>query len=151
MNENKTAKALQWVVNQIPDFKPKTNAEKFILTVKLYCDAGVKEIKRLEAENAELKKRLENAVELHDIFNKDIIAILYDEHKNPNLLKAKVVGVGIDTYILLDGKIDILLDILCENGDSHFLSGRQYKKEWFLIDDRAAAEARLAELRGGRE
>ena len=46
----KIAKALQWVVNQIPDFKPKTNEEKFIFAIKLYCDAGVKEIKRLEAE-----------------------------------------------------------------------------------------------------
>lgn len=55
MNENKIAKALQWVVNQIPDFKPKTNDEKFILAVKLYCDAGVKEIKRLEAELQKLK------------------------------------------------------------------------------------------------
>lgn len=60
MNENKIAKALQWVVNQIPDFKPKTNDEKFILAVKLYCDAGVKEIKRLEAELQKLKPNTEN-------------------------------------------------------------------------------------------
>lgn len=55
MNENKIAKALQWVVNQIPDFKSETNEEKFILAIKLYCDAGVKEIKRLEAELQKIK------------------------------------------------------------------------------------------------
>ena len=63
MNENKIAKALQWVVNQIPDFKPKTNDEKFILAVKLQCDAGVKEIKRLEAELQKLKQNTRKATD----------------------------------------------------------------------------------------
>ena len=50
MNENKAEKALRWVVNTIPDFEPKSNEEKMLLTIKHYCQAGADEIKRLEAE-----------------------------------------------------------------------------------------------------
>lgn len=61
---NKAEKSLRWVVNQIPDFKPTTNDEKMLVAIKLYSEAGAEEINRLEAENAELKARLEKAVEL---------------------------------------------------------------------------------------
>ena len=64
MTENKAEKALRWVVNQIPDFTPKSNEEKMLLTIKHYCEAGADEIKRLEAENAALRERLDKAVEL---------------------------------------------------------------------------------------
>lgn len=52
---NKAEKSLRWMVNQIPDFKPTTNEEKMLLAIKLYSEAGAEEIKRLKAENAELK------------------------------------------------------------------------------------------------
>lgn len=71
---NKVEKSLQWVVNQIPDFKPTTNEEKMLLAIKRYSEAGAEEIKRLEAENAALRERLEKAVELPSIrkhFTKD--------------------------------------------------------------------------------
>ena len=55
---NKSEKSLRWVVNQIPEFIPKSNEEKMLLTIKHYCQAGADEIKRLEAENAELRDRL---------------------------------------------------------------------------------------------
>lgn len=61
---NKAEKSLRWVVNQIPDFKPTTNEEKMLVAIKLYSEAGAEEIKRLESENAELRERLEKAVEL---------------------------------------------------------------------------------------
>lgn len=61
---NKAEKSLRWVVNQIPDFKPTTNEEKMLLAIKLYSEAGAEEIKRLEAENAALRERLNKAVEL---------------------------------------------------------------------------------------
>lgn len=61
---NKAEKSLRWVVNQIPDFTPKNNEEKMLVAIKLYSEAGAEEIKRLEAENAALKERLEKAVEL---------------------------------------------------------------------------------------
>lgn len=59
---NKAEKSLRWVVNQIPDLTPKTNEEKMLLAIKLYSEAGAEEIKRLEAENAELRNEAdENA------------------------------------------------------------------------------------------
>lgn len=61
---NKVEKSLRWVVNQIPDFKPTTNEEKMLVSIKLYSEAGAEEIKRLAAENAALRERLEKAVEL---------------------------------------------------------------------------------------
>lgn len=108
-------------------------------------------LSKMETVEKELRARLENAVELHDIFNKGIIVILYDKDKIPYLYNAKVVGIGVDTYALYEGKIDIIMAALCENGDVHFLHGRQYKKKWFLREDRSEAEARLAELKGVRE
>lgn len=55
MTENKAEKALRWVVNQIPEFIPKSNEEKMLLTIKHYCQAGADEIKRLEADNSALR------------------------------------------------------------------------------------------------
>lgn len=60
---NKAEKSLRWVVNQIPDFTPKNNEEKMLVAIKLYSEAGAEEIKRLEAENAELKSSLTHANE----------------------------------------------------------------------------------------
>lgn len=59
---NKAEKSLRWVVNQIPDFKPTTNEEKMLVAIKLYSDAGAEEIKRLEAENAALRKQISKMV-----------------------------------------------------------------------------------------
>ena len=59
---NKAEKSLRWVVNQIPDFTPKNNEEKMLVAIKLYSEAGAEEIKRLEAENAALRERLDKAV-----------------------------------------------------------------------------------------
>lgn len=57
MTKNKAEKSLRWLVNQIPDFTPTTNEEKMLLAIKRYCTAGADEIKRLEAENAELTSK----------------------------------------------------------------------------------------------
>ena len=137
------AKGISRMTDKEIEFFAKHNAR-----VRGNADA---EIARLIAQNAELRERLKKAVEMPNVFNKDIVAILYDKYKIPNLYNAKVVGIGVDTYALYEGKIDIIMTALCENGDVHFLHGRQYKKEWFLREDRAEAEARLAELKGGRE
>lgn len=58
LTENKAEKSLRWIVNQIPDFEPKSEEEKMLLAIKLYCQAGADEIKRLEAENVEVNARL---------------------------------------------------------------------------------------------
>ena len=55
---NKAEKSLRWVVNQIPDFKPATNEEKMLLAIKRYSEAGAEEIKRLESENAAMRKQI---------------------------------------------------------------------------------------------
>lgn len=55
---NSKEKSLGWVVNQIPDFDPKSNEEKMLFNIKRYCQAGADEIKRLEAENEELKREI---------------------------------------------------------------------------------------------
>lgn len=57
MSEHKAEKSLRWVVNQIPDFEPKSEEEKMLLAIKLYCDAGASEIAKLTAENAELTRK----------------------------------------------------------------------------------------------
>ena len=72
---NKVEKSLRWVVNQIPDFKPTTNEEKMLVAIKLYSEAGAEEIKRLEAENAAMRERLEKTIEL-PFFQKDGEAIV---------------------------------------------------------------------------
>lgn len=60
MSENKAEKSLRWLVNQIPDFEPKTNEEKMLLNIKFYCNAGANEISRLTAENDKLKEKWNN-------------------------------------------------------------------------------------------
>lgn len=107
------------------------------------------EIKRLENENAALRERLDKAVEIPFVFNRDIIVILYDNKEIPKLINAKVVGIGIDTEMLFEGKMDIMLYVIDTFSDTHFFHGRQYQKEWFLTDDCAAAEKQLSE-RGGK-
>lgn len=52
---NSKEKSLRWVVNQIPDFTPKSNEEKMLLTIKHYCQGGADEIKRFEDANAALR------------------------------------------------------------------------------------------------
>lgn len=59
---NKAEKSLRWVVNQIPDFKPTTNEEKMLVAIKLYSEAGAEEIRRLETENAALRKQISEMV-----------------------------------------------------------------------------------------
>lgn len=55
MTENQKAKALRWVANQIPDFKPKSNEDKMLLAIKRYCTAGADEIARLTTERDDSK------------------------------------------------------------------------------------------------
>ena len=130
---NKTEKSLRWVVNQIPDLTPKTNEEKMLLAIKLYSEAGAEEIKRLEAENAALRERLEKAVELpcesDDIF-----------------------------YRFFQYPAEMVEDIACgfrkeKDGELYVCSANS--ESWYNVKEcefsREAAEARLKELKGGEE
>lgn len=118
---NKAEKSLRWVVNQIPDFKPTTNEEKMLVAIKLYSEAGAEEISRLETENAAMRERLEKAVEL-PFFKK---ATKLDW--NPLTQESTLIEIYLLIYEDFDG-------YLCYNE----------------IKDKEAAEARLAELKGGK-
>ena len=60
MTENKVAKSLRWVVNQIPEFTPTTDEEKMLINIKRYCQAGANEIERLETEISRLNEGVHN-------------------------------------------------------------------------------------------
>ena len=118
---NKAEKSLRWVVNQIPDPTPKTNEEKRLLAIKLYSEAGAEEIKRLEAENAALRARLDKVAELPC---------------------AKMVKTNewIDRVEIGDIIWEWVVIYIDRQGE-------------FVVEpcvSRYAAEARLAELKGGR-
>lgn len=119
---NKAEKSLRWVVNQIPDFKPTTNEEKMLVAIKLYSEAGAEEIAKLESENAELRARLEKAVELPCV-----------KLVNPKVRinRISIVNVIRDWAVVYIDKWGVLVVEHCKS--------------------KTAAEARLAELKGEKE
>ena len=137
---NKVEKSLRWMVNQIPDFKPTTNKEKMLVAIKLYSEAGAKEINRLEAENAALRERLDKAVELPCKLG-DTIYEVYDKCDGHNCPYNGYYGQWRCHY---EG----------EKRCKPFIKIKQfcYSDIPFVNDtvfvSREAAEARLAELKG---
>lgn len=138
---NKAEKSLRWVVNQIPDFKPTTNEEKMLLAIKLYSEGGVEEIKRLEAENAELRARLNKAVELPCKVGDKVYCI--HGISNPEILEWQVNEIRITdhNYMLQLGRVG--------TKDYRNEASQFYGKWWFVTHE--AAEARLEELKGGKK
>lgn len=136
---NKAEKSLRWVVNQIPDFKPTTNEEKMLVAIKLYSEAGAEEIRRLETENADLRERLEKAVELPCRVGDKVYCI--HGMSNPELLEWQVNEIRITdhNYMLQLGRAG--------TKDYRNEASQFYGKWWFT--ELEAAEARLAELKGG--
>ena len=136
---NKAEKSLRWVVNQIPDFKPTTNEEKMLVAIKLYSEAGAEEIRRLETENADLRERLSRAVELPCGVGDKVYCI----HRigNPEMLEWQVNEIHITdhNYMLQLGHAG--------TKDYKNEASQFYGKWWFT--ELEAAEARLAELKGG--
>lgn len=143
MTENKAEKSLRWVVNQIPDFEPKSKEEKILLAIKLYCDAGASEIAKLTAENVELKARLEKAVEL-PVEIGDTVYKVYDKCDGHNCPYNGDYGQWRCHY---EG----------ERRCKPFIINKQFcysdipfvNKTIFVL--REAAEARLSELKGGKQ
>lgn len=143
---NKAEKSLRWVVNQIPDFKPITNEEKMLVAIKLYSEAGAEEIRRLEVENADLRKRLENAVELPCKVGDTIFYVQYfcDYKGCDSTTQQFCCGCKEmierekhkEKYVICE-KSFVLKDI------------EKIGKKYFTT--REAAESRLAELKGGNE
>ena len=54
--ENKAAKSLLWVCNQIPDGLGDSNEERMLKCIKLYCKQGAETIDELEKEIERLKE-----------------------------------------------------------------------------------------------
>ena len=135
---NKAEKSLRWVVNQIPDFKPTTNEEKMLVAIKLYSEAGAEEIKRLEAENAALRERLDKAI-IPPCKVGDIIYIITFGYNGKRVTPDNFA----DCWSYGMKEVEVTEDnlfIMC----SHFRDGSAFF-------DREAAEARLKELQGGKE
>lgn len=105
-------------------------------------------IEELQAEIATLRERLENAIEIPFVFNKKVFVIVYDKEGNPYLFEGIVTGIGTDTNKLYEGEIALLMSVVNECGETHFINGKQYRKQWFCEDEIEYAEARLAELQG---
>lgn len=135
---NKAEKSLRWVVNQIPDFTPKNNEEKMLVAIKLYSEAGAEEIKRLEAENAALRERLDKAIILPCKVG-DIIYIITFGYNGKRVTPDNFA----DCWSYGMKEVEVTEDnlfIMC----SHFRDGSAFF-------DREAAEARLKDLQGGKK
>lgn len=100
-----------------------------------YTNCYDKDIARLEAENAELKARLEKAVELPYKIGDTIYHL-----SNLELQELKVISFEITE------KFGILCCTRDKNGDLHIL-GRGLFDTWVFID-KAEAEVKLSELKG---
>lgn len=131
---NKAEKSLRWVVNQIPDFKPTTNEEKMLVAIKLYSEAGAEEIKRLETENAALRERLSKAVELPVPLGTPILKVWKNRVPEDDARMSFVDVWEITT-------VNFKLEHYPLWGKYYFPNGEEGRK---------AAEARLAELKGGK-
>lgn len=132
---NKAEKSLRWVVNQIPDFDPTTNEEKMLVAIKLYSEAGAEEISRLETENAALRERLSKAVELPVPLGTPILKVWKNRVPEDDARMSFVDVWEITT-------VNFKLEHYPLWGKYYFQKGEEGRK---------AAEARLAELKGGEK
>lgn len=57
---NATVKSLKWVCNQIPNNLGDSNEERMLKCICLYCEQGIALIHRLQDENAEYDRKLED-------------------------------------------------------------------------------------------
>lgn len=109
------------------------------------------EIARLTAENAELRARLEKAVEL-PFENLDKVFILAGEDTKAKqfipdrIVEGTIVGFGYDVYEWVDGNYKFNYHVLV--GENNYIFAlEQFNKT--LFKTREVAEARLKELQGG--
>ena len=110
-----------------------------------------KEISRLQAENAELRARLEKAVEL-PFENLDKVFILAGEYTKAKqfipdrIVEGTIVGFGYDIYEWADGNYKFNYHVLVDE-NNYIFALEQFNKT--LFKTRAEAEARLKESQGG--
>ena len=108
------------------------------------------EIELLKAENAELRARLNKAVEF-PFENLDKVFILAGEDTNEKqfipdrIVEGTIVGFGYDVYEWVDGNYKFNYHVLV--GENNYIFAlEQFNKT--LFKTREAAEVRLAELKG---
>lgn len=105
----------------------------------------VKEIQNLQAENAELRARLDKAVEL-PFENLDKVFILAGEDTKAKqfipdrIVEGTIVGFGYDVYEWVNGNYKFNYHVLVGE-NNHILAFEQFNKT--LFKTREAAEARL--------
>ena len=135
---NKVEKSLRWVANQIPDFKPTTTEEKMLVAIKLYSEAGAEEIRRLETENAALREQISKMI-MPPCTLGDTLYITsfcfgdgYDEAGNAT----HTCG-----WQISEAKVD----------EKNFYKMCDLVRNGIAFFSREAAEARLAELKRGKE
>lgn len=147
--ENPKAKSLRWVANQIPDFEPETVDDKMLLAIKRYATAGATEIERLEAENAELKARLENAVELKAKVG-DVIYMPWIYVGRVTVSTLLIIGLN-----FYEGEFIYITNL--ESDSPYYLEKYKYgifrNKDFnsIVFTNRTEAEKRLAELQEEKE
>ena len=107
-------------------------------------------VEELQAENAELRARLDKAVEL-PFKNLDKVFILAGEHTKAKqfipdrIVEGTIVGFGYDIYEWVDGNYKFNYHVLV--GENNYIFAlEQFNKT--LFKTREAAEVRLAELKG---
>lgn len=108
-------------------------------------------IEKLQAENAELRARLEKAAEF-PFENLDKVFILAGENTKAKqfipdrIVEGTIVGFGYDVYEWVDGNYKFNYHVLV--GENNYIFAlEQFNKT--LFKTREAAEARLKELQGG--
>lgn len=136
------AKGISRLTDKEIEFFAKHNAR-----VRGNADA---EIARLTAQNAELRERLEKAIELPCKVEDNIYVRHYNNKEKRHYLEAeKVSKTNFNiTNGILSGTV-YTYDFSKRHEDDNCYNMRDYNKKWFT--DPNKAEARLAKLKGGRE
>ena len=122
-----------------------------VTAYKIYTGYLEKKIDELTAENAELRERLEKAVEL-PFENLDKVFILAREYTKAKqfipdrIVEGTIVGFGYDIYEWADGNYKFNYHVLVDE-NNYIFALEQFNKT--LFKTREAAEARLKELQGG--
>ena len=111
-----------------------------------------KENEQLKSENSALRERLERSVELP--LECDSAVWYLNTHKSISLNENTVYEGILERYHLapIDGKLYFVVDIRIKNDYGVTVLPeveKDYGKTWFTT--REAAEARLAELKGGKK
>lgn len=112
--------------------------KSFITVISFLQSIGWGNIKELESENAELRARLDNAVELPCKVGDSVWKIVDKKH---------IFGYLVRSFLITETKILIELENKKRYKEG-YIDINELGKCWFLKNQKEAAESRLAELKG---